>query len=332
MTIVNFIWDDLSDNVLIETDENGMTTAEYTNEPGVYGAPISQTRTGISRYYHYDANGSTRKITDPAQNVTDTASYTGFGELIAQTGDTSYPFRYKGSAGFYSDGETGDVYVRSRAYAPGIGRWTSQNSAGFVDGVNLYAAYFVPSLIDPSGFLVAYALYKDDYPSDAARKCDGNWKPKTPGDCNYPEYARWEADFILQDVDRRPNCVDCRIISITSLFGTDKKPTSNCTQRISWRLNCVCRNMPDDDMANCIRGCLLCIFEKSDSPATMEEHEWCFKKCGARGFDVDNIFVSVPPSGLIQDLLRLFFAVRKRTVQYLEVVPGARRDPAPNLS
>ena len=157
MSVSTFIWDELSDNVLIETDELGAITAAYTSEPGRHGAPISQVRSGSSSYFHYDANGSTRTITDSNQNVTDTATYSGYGETIAETGSTSYPFRYKGKAGFYSDEETGEINVRVRTYKPPIGRWLSLDPLGFVDGINLYFSRFVPSGEDPTGTRAAPA-------------------------------------------------------------------------------------------------------------------------------------------------------------------------------
>ena len=151
MSVINFIWDELSDNVLMETDQSGATTAAYTNEPGLFGAPISQVRSGSSNFFHYDANGSTRRVTNASQSVTDTAMYTGYGDVLSETGSTTYPFRYKGVTGYYSDEGTGEICVRARTYDPGRGRWLSGDELGFLDGVNLYGAYFVPKLADPSG-------------------------------------------------------------------------------------------------------------------------------------------------------------------------------------
>ncbi len=72
MPVTNYIWDDENDSLLMETDENGDTTAVYTTEPEPYGRVISQRRNGNTSYYHYDAQGNTVALTDESGNVTDT--------------------------------------------------------------------------------------------------------------------------------------------------------------------------------------------------------------------------------------------------------------------
>ena len=99
MTVTNYIWDVESDNLLMETDASGATTAVYTNEPDVFGELVSQRRGGVTSYYHFDAQRSTRELTEANQNVTDTATYTAFGEAVASSGVTSNPFGYQGALG-----------------------------------------------------------------------------------------------------------------------------------------------------------------------------------------------------------------------------------------
>ena len=45
----------------------------------------------------------------------------------------------------------GLYYFRARYYSPTLGRFTSRDPLGFVDGTSLYRAYFVPTGVDPSG-------------------------------------------------------------------------------------------------------------------------------------------------------------------------------------
>jgi hypothetical protein len=45
------MWDELSDNVAAENDD-GVLTAAYTHEPGLYGNLLSQNRNGVTSYYH----------------------------------------------------------------------------------------------------------------------------------------------------------------------------------------------------------------------------------------------------------------------------------------
>jgi RHS repeat-associated protein len=155
MAITNFIWDELSDNVLLETDENNTLTARYTNRPEQFGKLISQYRiedeTLVRSFYHYDGEYSTSALTDENEDITDTFTYTAYGEEVARTGTTTNPFGYKGAVGYYTNESTNEIYVRNRTYEPQIGRWLSTDPLGFIDGTSLYRAYFVPYRLDWSG-------------------------------------------------------------------------------------------------------------------------------------------------------------------------------------
>ena len=157
MAVTNFIWDELSDNVLLETDESDALTARYTNRPEQFGKLISQYRIEdekiVERFYHYDGESSTSALTDSEETVTDTFIYSAYGAEVARTGTTTNPFGYKGAVGYYTNADTDDIYVRARSYEPALGCWLSPDPMGPVDGPNLYRAYFVPMGIDPSGLM-----------------------------------------------------------------------------------------------------------------------------------------------------------------------------------
>ena len=53
--------------------------------------------------------------------------------------------------GRYNHPEIGLMYFRSRYYSPQLGQFISRDPLGFVDGMSLYRAYFVPGGLDPSG-------------------------------------------------------------------------------------------------------------------------------------------------------------------------------------
>jgi RHS repeat-associated protein len=142
MPVTNYIWDELSDNVLMETDGNDNVTAEYDHEPGQFGELISQTRDGVNSYYHYDGAGNTVALTDDNGNVTDTYKYSAFGKLIASTVTTINPYRFNGQVGYQYNEETDDYYVRARTYEPTIARWLSRGLFGYVGGLSLYAFLF----------------------------------------------------------------------------------------------------------------------------------------------------------------------------------------------
>ncbi len=134
MPVTHYIWDEVNDTLLMEKDEAGNTIAEYTHEPAQYGPLISQRRNGQTRYHHFDGQGSTRALTDESGAVTDTYTYTAFGEPVAKSGVTTNPFGYKGALGYYVNPDTSDLYVRARTYQPRVARWLSMDPLFFSRG------------------------------------------------------------------------------------------------------------------------------------------------------------------------------------------------------
>jgi RHS repeat-associated protein len=163
MAVTNFIWDEVSDNVLLETDDNDAVTTAYVNRPEQFGELLSQDRSGAKSFFHYDGESSTSALTDENEDITDTFIYTAYGEEVARAGTTTNPFGYKGAVGYYTNAETSDIYVRARTYAPAIGCWLSKDPAGFIDGPNLYRAYFVPNGIDPLGLAWSVSFKSIDF-------------------------------------------------------------------------------------------------------------------------------------------------------------------------
>jgi RHS repeat-associated protein len=152
MPTIDFLWDEWSDNVLQETDENNVVTT-YFQRPEKYGEVLYHKAGSRFSFYHFDGNGSTRKLTNVSQSTIKTYIFSGFGELVASSGTGSTPFAYKGAAGYYTNPVTNDIYVRARTYQPVTGRWLSRDPLTFVDGPNLYRAYFVPNGLDPDGLM-----------------------------------------------------------------------------------------------------------------------------------------------------------------------------------
>jgi len=122
MPEIEYVWDELSDNV-IEEYEDGVLSVSYDHEPGLYGNLLSQNRSGVTSYYHYDGRGDTVALTDDSGNVTDTKEHDAWGNVIASTGSTVTPYQFGGRQG-YQTGITG-VYVRARIYQPTVARWAS---------------------------------------------------------------------------------------------------------------------------------------------------------------------------------------------------------------
>ena len=139
MVKTNYLWDEVSDNVIAEY-EGGVASAVYTQESGLYGNLISQRRSGVSHFYHFDARGDTRNLTDASENVTDSRTYDAWGNVIAATGVTRVAFQYSGRIGCNAEDATvgGNYYARARYYYAHLARWGALDALHFIDGVNLY--------------------------------------------------------------------------------------------------------------------------------------------------------------------------------------------------
>ena len=200
MAKTKYIWDPISDNVLMEKDDNGDTQASYTYLPESHGDLISQHRSGETSFYHFDGQRSTRALTDGSENVIDTYTYSAFGENVSITGTTTNPYRYVGEKGYYFDEETEDYYVRRRTYGPAIGRWMSPDPTTFLDGVNFYryASNDPLSTLDSSG-LIGVETHRFFTNRCGKFRWDVDW---TVTDVT-------ESGFIIQFMDVSIACCDC---------------------------------------------------------------------------------------------------------------------------
>jgi len=157
MPVTEYMWDVDNDSLLMETDGDGNATAVYTNTPDPYGELISQHRDGQTYYHHYDGQLSTRQVTDDSQTVVESATFTAFGETVTKTSSIVNPFGYKGALGYYTNGETEDIYVRARTYETTLARWLLMDPLGVDVWANLFAycANSPLQFVDPSGLSFA---------------------------------------------------------------------------------------------------------------------------------------------------------------------------------
>ncbi len=94
-------------------------------------------------------------LVDSFGAVAERYRYTAFGARTVHTPGgaprtTSIIGNPLGFTGRYHDAETGLAYFEARYYSPSLGRFISRD-AGYLDGMNLYHAYFAPNGIDPTG-------------------------------------------------------------------------------------------------------------------------------------------------------------------------------------
>ncbi len=129
------------------------TTATYTTLPGTLGGPLSQRRSGQSRFYLPDHQGNMRQLTDAPGSTTDLLLTDAWGMQIASSGTTVNPFKALGQWGYFSD-RSNYLYVRARYLKPALARWISRDplpdNASYA-GAYDYGANRPLLFVDPTG-------------------------------------------------------------------------------------------------------------------------------------------------------------------------------------
>ncbi len=156
----NYLWDELSPygDVVLETNNSGGILASYV----LAGTElISQKRGGTTSYYLHDGQESVNALTNASANVTDTYSYSAFGETLNHTGSTVNSYQYTGQQ---LNSQMGLYDLRTRYYDPAIGRFLSRDiyPSAIGDSAQLnryvYSANNPVNWIDPLG-LQAFVEY-----------------------------------------------------------------------------------------------------------------------------------------------------------------------------
>ncbi len=151
--VTNYLWDQLSPygDVVLETDAAGATLASYSLGAGEL---LSQTRASTTSYYLHDGQGSVRQLANAAGSVTDSYTYSAFGQTLSHTGSSINPYQYTGQQ---FDSSTGLYDLRARYYDPSVGRFLSQDTfpIDFNNPIELnrygYTANNPINFTDPSG-------------------------------------------------------------------------------------------------------------------------------------------------------------------------------------
>ena len=105
-------------------------------------------------YYLYNGHGDVVQLTNGSGAVTKSYAYDAFGNEKNPDANDANVFRYSGE---YFDKETGTIYLRARYYAPGIGRFLSEDTytGKATDPLSLnlytYCANNPVIFVDPSG-------------------------------------------------------------------------------------------------------------------------------------------------------------------------------------
>ncbi|MEF8730116.1 MAG: Calx-beta domain-containing protein [Accumulibacter sp.] len=150
-------------NVVGEYDSAGNLSATYT-----YGIGLVSRDDALQNaaYYAYDRLGNTSALTDELGRVVNRYVVAPFGDTLVSTELVENPFEFVGQYGLMAE-QDGLTFMRARFYSSGLGRFLSQDPAGFQDGANLYdyVSGGATFSLDPSGLarvvmdVFAYGFY-----------------------------------------------------------------------------------------------------------------------------------------------------------------------------
>ena len=112
-------------------------------------------------YALHDSNWSITALTDTSGAVVERFRYDAYGRAAVLDADFSadgdgtsdYAWEYRFTSREW-DTESGLQYFRARYYDESTGRFINRDPIGYTDGMNLYAGYFVPALVDPDGTIL----------------------------------------------------------------------------------------------------------------------------------------------------------------------------------
>jgi len=144
---------------IIEEHVGGVTEATYA-----YGMALDEVvcmeRSGQTYYYHTDSLVSVVALTDASGNTVEQYKYDAYGEPDPAISALSNPYMFTGRQ---LDHESGLQYNRNRYLSHVIGRWTTRDPRGHVDGMNLYeyAGSNPINRIDPYGLTYSESVTYD---------------------------------------------------------------------------------------------------------------------------------------------------------------------------
>jgi RHS repeat-associated protein len=137
-SVTNYLYD--GKLPVIERDGANVTQNTYTNGIGYaggIGSLISQISGTTTSWYHYvhNGNGNVSHLTDASGAVVASYDYDAFGNIAAQTGTIANTRQFQTKE---VNAKSGLIYFGRRWYNPVIGRWTTPDPLGMIDGPNMY--------------------------------------------------------------------------------------------------------------------------------------------------------------------------------------------------
>jgi RHS repeat-associated protein len=133
-------------------------SAVLKDSSAVYTPGLSERRGTTSKFYHSDALGSTRGITNSSQTVTDASLFDGFGNTVSRTGTTPTPFGFVGKGQYQTDSDSGLMLLGHRYYDASVGRFISSDPAKAGNNWFAYCDNNPITRIDPNGEWLIFVI------------------------------------------------------------------------------------------------------------------------------------------------------------------------------
>jgi RHS repeat-associated protein len=139
-----------SGDQIVEEWEGTTLARKYVFGVGIDEPLVMVTSDGSKYYYHFDALGSVRNLTDSSGATATSYEYDVYGAftLSGSSHGNAYAF-----TGRQWDGESSLYYYRARYYLPAVGRFIQTDPTNYKDGPNLYCYVKnnAVNMVDPSG-------------------------------------------------------------------------------------------------------------------------------------------------------------------------------------
>lgn len=241
----------------------GTESGNYTNSADV-GKTLTYTITGLTNgvpyyiaikayvdlretyYYHTDHLGTPIMMTDKNQNVVWQMERLPFGELQSLAGTTSDSIGFPGQ---YYDTETGLYYNWYRYYKADIGRYIEFDPL-------LHPANVLPQCCGCSKYQNISIL-----PVESLLVTSQSLNPYV--------YVQNRPDILIDPTGLGPPR-ECYSYTIYCLAGDPYA----CGAQV------ICYTAGNNQDSNCIRNCLLSLYQFMQSPAeTLKEHGYCYVEC-----------------------------------------------------
>lgn len=146
-------------------------------------------------YALHDSNWSITALADTSGAVVERFRYDAYGRAVVLDADFSadgdgtsdYEWEYRFTSREW-DAEDGLYSFRSRVYDAGIARFLSRDPIDYLDGLNLYAAYFAPDLVDPYGDTAIDWRKCNSYWADVRKKMKSLIDKMKKKGCKIPKF------------------------------------------------------------------------------------------------------------------------------------------------